>query len=127
MALTFQFQRDLLSFITVEDVEFAVGAQTLDEAFHQAKNKGNEQPWHLLFDIRHSKENRSTAELNYMADVIGKHRALLTGKCAIVADQPLHYGLSRMFAAFLLKYEIRTEIIPDRDAAEAWLYSTQSS
>jgi len=123
MALKYELDDQVIRYTTVSDVEFDQGTRTLENGLEAAKAKDPSQLWHILFDIRESNENRSSGELNFIAIIIGEHRSMLSGRCAIVVADPLHYGLGRMFATIMMNYQMMVEVKHDVEEAERWLRS----
>jgi hypothetical protein len=121
MALTYQLREGILHFFTAAEVEFQEGTNTLEAGLQAAAAAEPDTKWQLLFDIRESSENRSGPELHFIAMVIGEHRAILSGNCALVVAQPLHYGLGRMFGEYLKYYGMDTAVFHEIEAAERWL------
>ncbi len=58
-------------------------------------------PKHLFFDTVLSGNTRTTDELRLAATMIANYRYALSGRCAVLVATPLHFGLARMFGAFL--------------------------
>ena len=52
--------------------------------------------------------------LTYVPEAVG-------GKCAVVADAGLYYGVNRMVALFIEKHGIHMQIFESIPKAEAWL------
>ncbi len=101
MGIAFQLHRTEIRFRTTGDVDYGDGLQTMRSAFAAAKAPDAGTLWDLLFDISESQENRSSDELRGVAEEIERHRELLPGRAAVVATNPLHYGLARMFCVFM--------------------------
>jgi len=123
MGLAYQLADGMIRFVTTDDVDFDAGLQVLQEALHTAAELEPGRRWHLLFDIRHSSEDRSSDELRTIATLIGDYRKELSGRCAVVVTDPLHYGLGRMFGTFMEKLGVETMVSRRLDEAQDWLRS----
>jgi hypothetical protein len=44
-----------------------------------------------------------------------------------VVSLPAYYGMGRMMSAYLLKYDIDTQVFHELDAAEAWLLASPTT
>ena len=118
VGIAYHLDGDLLRFVTTGGAEYAAGAVVLRRGFAAAAGGPRR---HLLFDIRASDEDRSPDELRGVADLVATHRDVHTGRCAMVAADPLHYGLARMAAVFFETHGFEAAVFRDLDAAEAWL------
>lgn len=122
MPLTYTLTCDTVCFLTQGDVNFEEGISTLRAAFAEAALKAPSPVyWHLCFDIRSSGESRTSNELNMISDVISEHSKLLSGRCVVVAADPLHFGLARMFGVFLEKSGLEIHVCSELGEAEQWL------
>ena len=121
MSLTFELRDGALRFVTVGDVDYATGLAVLRAGFGAAADAGPGKRWGLVFDIRSSSEDRNPDELRGIAAVIAGHRQLLTGRCSVLATDPLHYGLARMFGVFLETLGLESAAFRNPADAEAWL------
>lgn len=121
MGMAFDLVGETIRYRATGDVDHAGGLATLREGFAAAAAAVPGRRWHLLFDVRHSSENRSADELRAVAAEVAGAGDLLTGRCAVVAADPLHYGLGRMFAVFAEGLGLAADVFPDVPAAEAWL------
>ncbi len=52
-------------------------------------------------------EDRSEQELRGVAAFVAANKKTLSGRCAIVAANPLHFGLSRIFQAYCASDQAR--------------------
>lgn len=124
MGLTFELSATILRFFTSGDVEFVPGTQTLHDGLEAAVVAGaGSARRHLLFDIRESRENRSSDELRAIALLIAPYRSRLSGRCAVVVSDLLHYGLGRVFGAYLEGSGFTVEVFHTLAEAERWFES----
>ncbi len=122
MPITFEVRDRVLRFVTLGDVDYADGLTVLKAGFEAAAASTPAGGlWGLLFDIRNSSENRNSDELRGIASTIYRHRHLLSGRCAVLATDPLHYGLARMFAVFMESLGLQAMVFTKVGDAEAWL------
>jgi nitrogenase molybdenum-iron protein alpha/beta subunit len=121
VGLTYQLADDIIRFVTIGDVGFADGQAVLRAAFAAAATAPVPGGWHLLFDIRSSAENRSAAELQAIADLFARARPSLSGRCAVVAADPLRFGVARMFGAFVESLGFTAMVVTRPPEAETWL------
>jgi nitrogenase molybdenum-iron protein alpha/beta subunit len=126
MSLTYRLHGETLEFKTTGDVEHTPGLEILKAGFAEAARTGR-QSWDLYFDIRASTENREAGELRQIAATIAAYRSILTGGCAVVAGDPLHYGLARMFAVFMETLGFAVRVCTAADEAHAWLHRHRES
>lgn len=119
MGIAFDLSGRVLRFTTTGDVEYADGAAVLRAGFVAAAAAGGR--WHLLFDIRASEENRSGDEMRAVAALVAARRDVLTGRCVLVADDPLRYGLARMAAVYYDSLGFESMVCRSLADAEAWL------
>ena len=120
MALTHELADGVLRFTTTGDVEYRDGLSVLTEGLASAAATPLAGGWHLLFDIRHSTEDRSPDELRGIAAIITAHRTSLSGNCAVVASDPLHYGLARMFGVFMEGLGFNASVFDTTEDTVAW-------
>jgi len=121
MPIAYEIRPRVIVFRTVGEVDFSHGLQTLSVALQTAANQMEHGPWHLLFDIQHSSEHRTSNETQDIADAILRFRKSLSGRCAVIASDPLRYGMARMFGAFMDSQGFEVFVSMDRREAEAWL------
>ena len=78
----------------------------------------------LLFDVRKSTSlaRRPTEDIIRVASYLGPHKERVA-RCAVVATEDVHFGLSRIGAAFCEAGGVVTNVFRDRDEAMAWLRS----
>jgi len=125
MPLTFQLVDQTIHFETRGDVVYQSGLEVLRQGLLAAGTRGP-GPWHLWFDIRASEENRPEDDLRGIAAVIAAQRAILSGRCAIVVAQPLHFGLARMFGVFMESLGFTVHVGYDPATAQRWLNAAPS-
>lgn len=121
MGLSFTLDGRLVRFVTVDGVEFGEGLAVLRAGLAAAAAAAPGGGWGLLFDVRRSSESRSADDLRDIAGVIAAHRAHLSGRATVVAADPLHYGMGRMFAVFMESLGLSCEVFTDPDEADAWI------
>lgn len=79
----------------------------------------------FLMDVRKSSvlAERTYQDIRTVANLFAEHSARVGGCCAIVADQKVHYGLSRMGATLAEFKGARVEVFKDISEAILWLDS----
>ena len=77
----------------------------------------------FLLDVRKSSElsERSYNDIKTVAQFFAAHADRVSGRCAIVADKEVHYGLSRMGATFAEIKGARIEVFRDINEAILWI------
>jgi hypothetical protein len=75
----------------------------------------------VLLDLRELSTPPGSPELRSVANRIGRVSGLTFGRCAIVVDRDLVFGLSRMFEAFAHEHFEEIQVFREPAAAEAWL------
>jgi hypothetical protein len=123
MALSFEadIETSTIRFVARGGVEYEPGLMVLERGIAEAVRLDPARKWHLLFDVRESSENRSGDELRVIAGVIISHKQSLSLKCVLLAADALHYGLSRMFGAYLENDSFEINVFAEMRDAEAWL------
>lgn len=123
MGIRFDLADGIIRFSTTGEVKFEEGLEVLESAFERARTSGSggDGRWHLLFDIRESSENRNSGELRQVTSVISSNRSMLSGRCAVIAADPLRYGVARIFGAFMEGLGLEVYVSYSRDEAELWL------
>lgn len=123
MALSFQcdIETSTIRFLAQGGVEHEPGLKLLERGIAEAINLDPTRKWHLLFDVQQSSENRSGEELRIIAGVVIRHKNHLSLKCALVATDALHYGLSRMFGTYLENDGFEINVFSEIQQAESWL------
>lgn len=123
MALIYRMDKGCIVLVSEGSVQYEEGLQIFTEAIAAAQASPHTH-WHILFDITKSEEDRSEQELRGIASFVAANKEILSGRCAIVAADPLHFGLSRMFQAYCASIEVSVEIFEDLEAAHSWLKAT---
>jgi hypothetical protein len=86
-----------------------------------------ERRYGVLLDTRDSVTIPTPAEIIRVVDEIGAHSAsLLPSGWAILASEPVHYGMGRLFQAHAEGRGITVRVFTTRESAVRWL-SNQSS
>jgi len=75
----------------------------------------------VLLDLRKLSSTPDSPQLRSVANRIGRVSDLTFGRCAIVVDRDLMFGLSRMFEAFAHEHFQEIQVFREPVAAEAWL------
>ena len=77
----------------------------------------------FLLDVRESSElsERSYDDIRSLAQFFAAHSDRVGGRCAIVADKEVHYGLSRMGATFAETSGAKVEVFKDINEAILWI------
>lgn len=119
MPINYQINNEVCIFTTVGDIDYHEGINVLKEGLERIKTF---DPALILFDIRLSKENRSSDEIFEITKVI-KSMVLSRLKIALLVDGDLYYGLSRMFSSYIEEADIRTNVFKQYDDALTWLLS----
>jgi hypothetical protein len=120
MPLSHLHRYPILYWTVVGDVVYAQGIEVTKESLRMARESGRVR-WHILADLIHSTENRSTDELQGIAATIGANRDFLSGRLAIVAREPLVYGNSRIFRVLMQDYDVDVRIFATVAKAEQWM------
>ena len=79
----------------------------------------------LLVDVRRSEvlSKRAPGEIQTVAQGLGPFGERIGHRCAVVAVDDLHYGLTRMGGAYSGGVGIDVQVFRDPDAALSWLAS----
>ena len=77
----------------------------------------------FLFDVRESLElaERNVKDIKAVAQYLAKHSDEVGNRCAIVASQPVHYGLSRMAAVYAEAGGAEVNVFSNTEDAISWL------
>jgi hypothetical protein len=108
MGISFELLGRTLRFTTTGDVEYRSGLESLAEGFRADAENPYTGGRHLFFDIRDSTEDREPTELRQIASVISGRRHMLSGRCVILAADPLHFGSRGSPEVALLAVELST-------------------
>jgi len=126
MGLAYELKTGTILFTATGDVEHWSALDTLKAGLAAAAESPTPQGWHLLFDVSKSTENRDPNELRNIARAIAERRSALSGRCVVVAVDPLHYGLSRMFGVFMSGLGFEVHVCTDLGAAILWLNTSET-
>lgn len=119
MSISYTLDDGILSYTTIGDVEYSEGLATLRHGLEAASSQG--RSWHLLFDVRQSTEQRSGNDMRGIALKIGAHRSILSGRCVVIVAGPLHYGLGRVFGAYMESMNLAVGVFHEVEPARRWL------
>jgi hypothetical protein len=80
-------------------------------------------PVSLLIDVTRSESlsTRPSSEIRKVAEFLGPYAQRIGGRCAVVAAQDIHYGLSRMGASHSDRVGVATEVFRTAEEALKWL------
>jgi len=106
---------------TVGDVDYEDGIGSMRRALEAARAADSSRRWDIVFDVRRSSEDRSSDELQAIADFVAASDAVLSGRCVVIAGDDFHFGLSRMFQAYCELKGLTPQVVREVDAAESWL------
>ncbi len=121
MPLRHELRDGVLWFVTEGDVDYEAGLGVLEQGIEEAHRAAADRRWDVVFDIRESAENRSKHELVGVAAFVAGHRDVLSGRCAVVASDPFHFALARMFSAHAESRGVEALVTRDVRAALDWL------
>ncbi len=78
---------------------------------------------HLVVDVTASGSlaTRPTDDIRRVAEALGPYAARIGGRCAVVASEDVHFGLSRMGAVYSQGVGVETQVFRTLDDAFAWL------
>jgi len=110
-------------------VEMTLEGETAPEAVTQNFDQASTDPavpskFYLLLDVRKSTSlaTRATEEIIRVAEHLGPHKDRVM-RCAVVAAENVHFGLSRLGAVYSETAGVMTSVFRDRDEALSWLHS----
>src|SRR5262249_24842211 len=104
------------------------GTSTPDDVikeFHKAlEDSATPEEFVLLLDVRNSTSlaMRPTAEIIRVAEYLGPFQDRVK-RCAVVATENIHFGLSRLGAVYSETAGVMTSVFRDKDEAVNWLHS----
>jgi hypothetical protein len=77
----------------------------------------------LLLDTTKSEVlgTRTPAQIRVVAQALAPFAERIGGRCAIVATEDIHFGLSRMGSVYSESIGVETEVFRNEDEALAWL------
>jgi hypothetical protein len=121
MSVTYQLNEDV--------VEMTLNGTSTPEdvikTFHQAlEDSSTPDEFVLLLDVRKSTSlaTRPTADIIKIAKYLGPFQDRVR-RCAVLATENIHFGLSRMGAVYSETAGVMTSVFRDKDEAIAWLHS----
>ena len=109
------FRMNLEGSYTPEDIMIAFKQALNDPLFPEGAR--------FLLDVRKSSilSERSYNDIKSVAQFFAAHSDRVSGRCAIVADQEVHYGLSRMGATLAEIKGAKIEVFRDINEAILWI------
>jgi hypothetical protein len=78
-------------------------------------------PRALVFECNGGGESRTTDQLREIVDLVGKHRAALRDRCAVLVSTEVCYGAARMFGVFMEPLGFDVLVTADRAEADRWV------
>jgi hypothetical protein len=82
----------------------------------------------VVLDVRNVTSMPETSQLRQVAERMeAGHAALQYGRCAIVAVEPEHIGMAKLFAQFARNRFADSRVVPTMDDAERWLWDSAPS
>lgn len=77
----------------------------------------------LLVDTTRSEilGTRSPSQIRHVAQALAPYAERIGGRCAVVATEDIHFGLSRMGSVYSESVGVETEVFRTEDEALAWL------
>jgi hypothetical protein len=120
MPVTYVFQGSLLRLVPAGEYE----VDDLIAAFRAAMADPACPPrCAFLVDVSRSTslENRTPDQVRHLAGALKPYATRLGGRCAVIAVRDVHYGLSRMGAAFTAAFGVEATVFRDEPSALAWL------
>jgi len=104
-----------------------VGTYEPDDIIRQLEEALTEAPplekIALLVDTTRSEVlgTRSPGQIRHVAQALAPYAERIGGRCAIVAREDIHFGLSRMGSVYSESVGVETEVFRTEDEALAWL------
>jgi len=104
-----------------------VGTYEPDDIIRQLEEALTEAPplekIALLVDTTRSEVlgTRSPSQIRHVAQALAPYAERIGGRCAIVAREDIHFGLSRMGSVYSESVGVETEVFRTDDEALAWL------
>jgi len=80
-------------------------------------------PVSLLLDVRRSETlaSRPAEDIRRVAEFVGPYKERVGGRCAVIAESDVHFGLSRLGAVYGEGVGVQAEIFRTEEDAMAWL------
>ena len=77
----------------------------------------------LLVDTTKSEVlgTRTPGQIRVVAQALGPYAERIGGRCAVLATEDIHFGLSRMGSVYSESVGVETEVFRNEDEALAWL------
>jgi len=77
----------------------------------------------LLVDTTRSEVlgTRSPSQIRHVAQALAPYAERIGGRCALVATEDIHFGMSRMGSVYSESVGVETEVFRTEDEALAWL------
>jgi hypothetical protein len=109
------FRLDLVGSYSIDEIEESFDRALADEAFPEDAV--------FLADVRRSGAlaTRDAHDINTVADRLGPRLERSVSRCAMVAEEPVHFGLMRMATVFLETHGVQAMVFDDLFAAVEWL------
>lgn len=86
-------------------------------------------PVPLLVDVTRSESlaTRVPQEIRHVAEYLGPYAGRIGGRCAVVANKDLYFGLSRMGSVYSEGVGVKASVFRDVPAALEWLGHSPSA
>lgn len=82
----------------------------------------------VVLDLRHITSTPETSQLRKVADRMeAGESAIRYGRCAIVAVEPEHVGIARLFTQFARSRFVASNVVETIDEAERWLWDSPAA
>ena len=104
-----------------------VGTYEPDDIIRQLEEALTEAPplekIALLVDTTRSEVlgTRSPSQIRHVAQALAPYAQRIGGRCALVATEDIHFGMSRMGSVYSESVGVETEVFRTEDEALAWL------
>ncbi len=119
MSISLRFDDGGIAHLIVE------GELTLDEAIIAVRELYEDasftEPTRLLWDLRAAQVMLSNTEIERFVNFIRINRTQGRGRAAVVADDDLSFGLSRVYDGLSYDIPVNVEVFRDFDDAINWL------
>jgi len=123
MAFGYEFDAPFVRMTSHGDTPFTVAMDVLLEMFASPDFPPRGK---LIVDLRDSTQHRTPDEVRALVDVVGANHHQLYPYCAFVVGKPIHFGLSRMFAAMADRYPLKIGVFWEMEDALAWVHASDS-
>lgn len=120
MPVTWSLDEDLLELSLVGRYE---PTDIIDAFLTALADRRCPEQVHLLLDTTKSEslKERSPRELRHVAQYLGPYRKRIRGRCAVVAETDLQFGLSRMGSAYSDSVGVDARVFRSRAEALDWV------